>query len=319
MAERGGSETPATSVVLGVDAGGSKTAAALARCGADGSLQILGRGEAGPGNPLSADFDAAMRNIHGAVNQAVARASGTRRVPESACFAVAGVQTAALQGSVQRWALSRGIARRVLVVHDAEPVLACGADPPWGIALISGTGAMGYGKSRTGQSARCGGWGGPWGDEGSGFSIASQGLRAAAACLDQRAEDTSLVSMAFQWSDTSRADQLRRTLSARRTDRAWVASFAPMVCEAAESGDAVAQTIVDRAAEDLHLIVQSLAKQLQLPAERYPLCLAGSVLIRSDVVRCRLAERLQASGASPEFHIVRDPVEGALRLARSLI
>ena len=61
-----------TSLVLGIDGGGSKTDAWLAALHdvADGG--VLGRGRGGPGNPRAVGFEAAQANILAAIDAAFA-------------------------------------------------------------------------------------------------------------------------------------------------------------------------------------------------------------------------------------------------------
>ena len=85
------------------------------------------------------------------------------------------------------------MARSVRIVHDAVPILAAGSPEGWGVALISGTGSLAFGRDRQGRSCRAGGWGFLFGDEGSGYAIALAGLRAAAQAADGRAPATRLL------------------------------------------------------------------------------------------------------------------------------
>ena len=158
--------------MLGIDGGGSKTAAWLAF----GPTQIVGRGRTGPGNPRAVGFDQALMNIDAAVEAAFQEAALARVPAESACLAVAGTGREADRARVLDWARQRSLAKRVEVVHDAEPLLAAGTPEGWGIALISGTGSLAYGRSASGATARTGGWGYLIGDEGSGYALAIAGL-----------------------------------------------------------------------------------------------------------------------------------------------
>src|SRR5207244_2124432 len=84
-------------------------------------------------------------------------------------------------------------AERVQVVNDAEIVLAAGTEENWGVACIGGTGSFAWGRNRSGETARAGGWGYILGDEGSGFDLARQALRAATQFADGRGEPTRLL------------------------------------------------------------------------------------------------------------------------------
>ena len=62
------------------------------------------------------------------------------------------------------------------IVHDTQLILAA-ADVQDGIALISGTGSVAWGRTPDGRTARAGGWGYLLGDEGSGYWVGRQAVR----------------------------------------------------------------------------------------------------------------------------------------------
>ena len=79
-------------LVLGVDAGGSKTRAMLAKLDLRrardprewrDSLELLGQGESGPGNPRSVGFETVYENIQTACDEAFRCASRLRRTSSS--------------------------------------------------------------------------------------------------------------------------------------------------------------------------------------------------------------------------------------------
>ena len=70
-------------------------------------------------------------------------------------------------------------ADRILVTHDARIALSGATAGEPGMIAISGTGSIAFGCGPTGEVARAGGWGFIYGDEGGGFDIVRQALRAA--------------------------------------------------------------------------------------------------------------------------------------------
>jgi N-acetylglucosamine kinase len=196
------------------------------------------------------------------------------------------------------------------------------------VALIAGTGAISFGKSPEGERGRAGGWGYLVGDEGSAYDIAREGLRAALRAADGRGESTQLVEMIQAHLHIERMSALvpavyRHNMrdgitSPMRPDQ--MAALAPLVTQAAESGDAVAQGIVQRAGVELSLNVLAVARRLRLPSP-VPLALAGGLLLKSDAVRAGLLAALTPSewAFSPVAHVaesVHGAVKVALRLAR---
>ena len=128
-------------LILGIDSGGSKTIAWLARWGEAAEPEVLGRGTAGPANPLSVGFAEAGKNLGAAVTSAFAAAGIPRQTVASAVLAAAGSDREENRRGLLLWGEETSLAARFQVVHDAWPVLAAGTPHGWGIAVISGTGS----------------------------------------------------------------------------------------------------------------------------------------------------------------------------------
>ena len=118
----------------------------------------------------------ARQNLTGAVAAAFATAGIPRHAVASAVLAAAGSDGEEIRRAFSDWAEEVSLAVRFQVVLDAWPVLAAGTPDGWGIALISGTGSLAFGRAANGRTARAGGWGFLFGDEGSGYAIAVAGL-----------------------------------------------------------------------------------------------------------------------------------------------
>lgn len=308
--------TPATDLVIGVDGGGTKTVAWLATLHDVGTETVLGRGRAGPGNPRAAGFEVAQANIDTAIDAAFADANIPRGQVAAACLCLSGAGRAAEQTRMTQWADSRGLARVTRVTGDAEPILAAASSENWGIALISGTGSLAWGRSRAGDVARSGGWGYLIGDEGSAYAIALAGLRAATHAADGRGPATQLLARFQEQLDATTPSELIERVYASDMTRERIAALTVVVFEAA-ANDAIAQRIIDSAVADLAVMVAALIKPLNLPAGNFPLALAGSVLEQQESFRERVLARLQQAEAAPgTVSIISEPVRGAVTLAR---
>jgi N-acetylglucosamine kinase-like BadF-type ATPase len=304
------------SLVIGVDGGGTKTVAWLAPLGDTSNAILLGRGQAGPGNPRAAGFDVAQANIAAAIVAAFVDAGLPRGAVAAACFGLAGAGRDIEQQRLAAWATDRGIARAVRVTGDAEPILAAASSDNCGVALICGTGSLAWGRSRDGEIGRTGGWGYLLGDEGSAYAIARAGLTAVMQAVDGRGPATVLLQR-FQ-------EELQATNSAELIDRIYgpemtrerLAALATVVFAAADS-DQAAQGIVGAAADDLAKMVAVLCRRLALAAKEYTLALAGSVILNQSRLRSFLRARLEQHACSPrEMQLVYEPVRGAVALAR---
>jgi len=308
------------SLILGIDGGGSKTAAWLAEASGDRADEPLGRGFAGPSNPRAVGFAVACANLDQAIAAAFANAKFPRTMVQAACICLAGADRASEKAALENWAGQAGIATHVRITNDAEPLLAAASRENWGIALIAGTGSIAWGKNRIGDANRCGGWGYLFGDEGSGYAIAIAGLRAAARAADGRGEATRLLSGMQDRLGVSQPATLVEAVYHADIPRAKIAELAEVVFVADAADDFVARRIVAAAATDLAELVVTLARKLQLDDGDYPLALAGGLLVNYSTLRRAIAEHLQQASIAPrEIAVVADPVRGAVELARACL
>jgi N-acetylglucosamine kinase-like BadF-type ATPase len=184
------------------------------------------------------------------------------------------------------------LARTVRIVPDAQ-VAALGAlDGQPGVRVLSGTGSIVVGHDGRGRWSRAGGFGPLLGDEGSGFWLGREWVRAATGPGD--------------------FDKIRRLAHAAKPVAA-VAALAPAVLARARRGDAVAGPIVREGQRCLAACAVDLAGRLRLPPP-VAMTWAGSVMgdawFRAGVARAGLRARWIAPAGKP--------LAAAARMARRL-
>lgn len=231
---------------LGVDGGATATTALVG----DESGRIVGEGKSGPSNAA----ENLTRVLREAVNAAV---NGEQMEFEAACFGLSGGadnKDAAVRVAVR--------ARLCSVTHDALIALvgATGGEP--GVVTIAGTGSMAFGRNAEGRTARAGGWGYAFGDEGSAFDIARQAVRAALRIEEGWGAKTALIEALKEAAGAPSANALLHGFYTPDFSRARVAGFAPLVDEIARAGDAVATDILKSAAQALATIALAVRGQL---------------------------------------------------------
>jgi N-acetylglucosamine kinase-like BadF-type ATPase len=237
--------------------------------------------------------------------------------PDYAVLALAGSTSPDVQRDVSNWAADRKLSAHLEVVHDALPVLAQGTPDNWGIALIVGTGSVAVGVDSNGTTVTKGGWGHWFGDKGSGFYLGDMALAAVAEASDEMGPDTLLSRLIMEKLGTSDPRAILKEVSSGDDTRRAVAALAPVVIDAAERHDKVAERIVKAAVNEVVKLVAAVAKALALK-EPYPLALAGGVVCSSRLFRESLLTRLNAFKASPgEVTLVNEPVMGCLKIARA--
>lgn len=118
-------------LVLGIDAGGSKTKACLAKLdlqqvhdseGWRDCLQMLGDSESGPGNPRSVGFETVYENIESATRGAFAAAGIPFRKVDSVCICMAGVGRADQREPVGSWCEQIQLGERIRISEDVSPI-----------------------------------------------------------------------------------------------------------------------------------------------------------------------------------------------------
>ena len=288
------------SYFLGVDGGQSSTLALIG----DDRGRVVGRGVAGPCNHVGASEGRAkfLQALNDSVNGACLQA-GLQDVPEfaSACLGFSG-------GPDDKDALTREVVRaaRIMVTDDAWIALsgALGGEP--GAIAIAGTGSIAYARNRRDETARAGGWGYIFGDEGSGFDITRQALRAALRYEEGWGPRTALHGILLAACQAKSANELLHRFYTAEFSRAAIAGFAGLVDEAANGGDAEAGRILRQAGEDLAKTANAVCLRL-FGKEDVAVAYAGGVF-QSRGLLDRFREAVENRVVAPRF----GPAAGAL-------
>lgn len=274
---------------LGVDGGGTTTRAVVV----DADGVVRGRGVAGGANQEVIGSEAAAEAVRAAA-QAAQEEAGAERPVRAAWIGLAGVD-APPDTEALRPALAP-LADQIRITNDAELLL--GALPGGvGVALIAGTGSIALGRNAAGETARAGGWGHIFGDEGSGYALGVAALRAAARAADGRSEPTALTPAVLHALDVATPDALIARVH-QGCDKAGIARLASIVVAAAESGDAVGLAILRRAADDLAEQARAVVRALSL-GKPLLLALGGGLLLEAQPFRALLLGALAGAGSSP--------------------
>jgi N-acetylglucosamine kinase-like BadF-type ATPase len=191
------------------------------------------------------------------------------------------------------------------VESDARIALEGAFSGKAGSILIAGTGSIMFGKDEAGEIHRVGGFGRYIGDEGSGYRIGRRGLNAAARFLDGRAKSTRIVDLLDQEFSISTSEQLITEVYRNNFN---IASVAPLVFDAAESGDKTAQRILEDEADELLLHISAM--KIKLNVDILKVSLIGSILTTANyfsylfnekVVRRHNDVKIMEAEHSPEF------------------
>ncbi|HEX4466998.1 MAG TPA: BadF/BadG/BcrA/BcrD ATPase family protein, partial [Solirubrobacteraceae bacterium] len=169
--------------LLGIDGGATKTLAAVV----DLELGQLHLGHGGPSNQDAVGAASAAAALLGAADAALARAGASVEDLDASVLAIAGTDTDAIVRQVHA---ARG--ESWIVVNDVVGAWATATGAGPGVAVISGTGSNVFGVGEDGRSWRAGGWGHLLGDEGSGYWLGVESIKAALADRDASGPATAL-------------------------------------------------------------------------------------------------------------------------------
>ncbi len=270
---------------LGVDGGGTKTALALVD--ADGNIRAA---HSAPGAYYFASgLEATGKVLADAVAALLASAGLEASSVEFAYFGLPGYG----EDSTVADALERLPAAALPgIPYRCSNDMVCG----WagslgcrdGISVVAGTGSICYGE-RGGSSARCGGWGEVFSDEGSAYWIACRGLNLFSRMSDGRAPRSLFHELLRTRLELAAdLDLCGHVYTRLASDRPRIAQLARVVQEAALAGDAPAMGVYTAAAAELAGLVEATRRQLGFGTdESVPVSYSGGVFDHAGALLLR--------------------------------
>jgi glucosamine kinase len=292
--------------VMGVDGGATKTLAAVL----DLQKQTLHLGHGGSSNPDAVGAHAATDSLVKATDEAIGRAGIAREQLDAAVLAIAGTDTDAVAANVRErcpptW----------LVVNDVVGAWAAATGAYPGVGVISGTGSNVLGVGADGRAWRAGGWGHVLGDEGSGYWLAVQSIKAALADREASGPQTALSAAAIEFFDVQSIEALATLVYAKPPSKGEIAAFAIETARAAYAGDEVAHGLYLRAAAELTRQIAAVVEQTALAGE-FPIGLIGSAFKAGELFVAPLAAAIHAFAPQAQVAVVEmAPVGGCVLLA----
>jgi len=298
------------SLYLAIDAGGTRT-----RCLLADENQVLAQATTGSvklmrvGEPeASSRLEAMLKEVALAANVALSEISQT-------CIGLAGLSIEA----VREWAereLRKSVGGNLLLAGDEEIALDGAFHGGLGILIIAGTGSNVLGRAADGAMYHAGGWGPAIGDEGSGFWIGHEALRAGFWAKDRGVSTDLLAEIGEFWGAKSLGEIVEMANARPGPD---FPALAPVVVRCAEAGDELAAAVLERAGVELAEQVALVALKMQEsgPLREIEAAYTGSVLEHITPVRSAMIEALKTS--APTVKVVEgavDSLEGALWRAR---
>lgn len=299
-------------IVMGIDGGGSTIRVVVT--GDD--LSVLGESKSETVNPSIIGHDSAAQRIRDAMQTALQNAGILPYQVDGVGIGVAG---AAAQHS-EAWLreVVSPVLPHVFIVpsSDLEIALVGARGERRGILILAGTGSAAYGVNDAGESALIGGWGYLLGDEGSGYWIGMEALKAIIRQVDRLERPTNLTpAILSSLGLGSPRDLVAWIYDSQLARNREIAELTPLVMQSATEGDEVAKRIISNAAAHLTVLVWSAAKQLNILWREgldLPIAFAGGLLDKENLLTQELCRLLKVNTYPVSIY---PPVIGAALLA----
>lgn len=298
---------------LGVDGGGTKTLAAIT----DAHGRVLGEGRSGTTNHDDVSEEVVAENLENAVRQARERA-GVEEAFGAAFLGLAGIVSERDHERVRTIVSRTSLAEAAWtgIDHDIRIALAGGLAGRPGVVVIAGTGSACYGRLADGSSWQSGGWGHLLADEGSGYWLGLNGMKAALRMHDGRTPRTGLEERLLAVLELDTPEEIMHRVYVESMTRSAIAALAPEILRLAREGDDACRALVTEGARELVRCVQAVAGRLGAAGEPLEVTYTGGVLESPSPLLASFAGQLAA--ALPGARVVEPelpPVLGACLLA----
>lgn len=300
-----------TRLFLGIDGGQSHTEALVA----DENGNILGTGFGGAldhGN-LPEGRELLKNAINDSVNEALLKA-GFSRI-ENTKFVAA--HCGLTGGADYKEEIVRELidAENLVVTHDAMTALFGATGGKAGIVVIAGTGSMVFGINEREKTARAGGLGYMFSDEGSGFWLALEIIKLAIKEQDGLFQDFGLQNSVLDFFRVSEIRQMTNDFYNGKISRDKIASFAKTISDKAENGDMICANQIVVGVSHLLESVVAVAKNLGFGDKAFIVSTIGGMFL-SKIFKRNFTELLNAVVPNAEFCEPKFPPPiGALFLA----
>jgi N-acetylglucosamine kinase-like BadF-type ATPase len=294
--------------VLGIDGGGSKTAAAVSN-----GISVFSSHAQKGCNLNACSPDEARIALALAIEGALSAAEINCREVSSVCAGIAGAASPEVAGKLAELLAELLPRAAVRVVGDTVIAMEAAFNGGPGVVCISGTGSVAFGRNDRGEVTRAGGWGRMVSDEGSGHWIGQRAVSKCLRAMDQGRSSQLVTGIMKHWRIVTREQLVQRC---HRDPLPNFAELFPIVLAVAESGDPIASEILNAAALELARITQVVLRRLWTGRSIQQVAITGSVFANSARVRHVYGNVLHADRPEVLIRLCKhQPVEGALQMA----
>jgi N-acetylglucosamine kinase-like BadF-type ATPase len=296
-------ESSVAQYFLGIDGGATKTTFALA----DKNGVVMHKITLGPSNPFDIGFSETCAVLESGINQICAN------IQKKKVSAFAGISGGGIKEMRER--IGAFLSKFDFLSYgndsDAINIITAGLGSEDGIIVIMGTGSSCF-KRVNGEITRLGGHGYLFDHAGGGYDLGNAVISHSCKAEDGSGEDTVLTKLLCRELNTSTVvENISHFYS---IGKSGIASFAPLVFEAYDMGDAVAEKILRDNMHHVAGLVHTAGKAFSDGKKIKVVCVGGLTKER-DVLFPMIYSELEKYGEKEKFDVSAfdgDVVVGAL-------
>ncbi len=284
---------------LGIDGGGTKTVAVV--CDENGTLvsRYVGKSI----NYNSVGTEKARANLRETIDGVL---DGKDITLSSAFIGMPAISERADESATREFC--DGIIDCPVITMDSDVYIGLEAMRADGAAamVVSGTGSMAVGRDADGRVIFKGGWGYLLGDEGSGYALGLDAVKAAICGAQGSAEKTMLTEKILGFFGIADIISLIDIFYDPPISNSEVARLAPVLFECAKNGDTAANAIIAKHARLLADTVCALLSELPYGT---PLGMWGGILVNCEIFRESFVAFVQEKYPATKAAILEYPPE----------
>ncbi|MEO6942033.1 MAG: BadF/BadG/BcrA/BcrD ATPase family protein [Terrimesophilobacter sp.] len=307
--------SPDDAVVLAVDGGGSKTDVAAVTLGGD----LIGTAHGAGSNPQLFGIEASLSTIDHLIRQVIA-GIGDRTLLHTGIY-LSGLdfpeELRAFSSAISETSWSLGTTGMPAhVENDLHALLRTGTGQPDAVVVICGSGINAMGARADGATVRFPALGMISGDWGGGTFLGEQAVWHAARSEDGRGPHTLLQELVPEFFGLDTVAKVSAALHFGRLKESDLTRLAPLLFTAADSGDAIAHSVVTRQAGEIVALIVAVLTRLDMLDREVPVILGGGVLAaRHPKLIEPILSELHERADHAQIHVLdKRPIVGAALL-----
>lgn len=274
--------------VIGIDGGGTKTMGYLGTVAG----KILAKTLSGPSNYHSIGIDKTRQSISDVIESLCYKGNINKSDIKLMTLGLAGIDRPQDKEIIRGVIRGIDIKAKTILVNDAKTALIGAHGKEYGIITISGTGSISFGVDLNGDTFRAGGWGHIIDDEGSGYDIGRQALSAIFKAYDHRGEKTILTEKVLKFLSLKTVEEVIGYIYCKEISKDHIAQIAPIVFESVYSKDLVATRILDKAANSLAEITETVIRNLFFGKQIINIAIDGGILRKNEYLENEFRKKL---------------------------